>query len=107
MTDVLPDAPTASYVAVVSSTPHPILATLPGVYQAEGLMEAMCAGIDSALAPVFAVLDAFADHLDPALCPEDMLAWLGGWIGVAPLDSQARELARGLIGTAAPMRRAP
>jgi phage tail-like protein len=66
---------------VLEHSPHRMLAQLPGIHQEDDLVEGFCAAADHVLAPVFAVLDAFPAYLDPATVPEDMLAWLAGWIG--------------------------
>jgi phage tail-like protein len=65
----------------LAHSPHPTIAQLPGIHQDDPLVEAFCAAADHVLAPAFAVLDAFPAYLDPATVPEDMLAWLAGWIG--------------------------
>lgn len=63
-------------------TPHPIASTLPGMLQQDEFLVRLCGGLDPVLAPVFATLDGFGAYLDPRTIPEDMLAWLAGWIGL-------------------------
>jgi phage tail-like protein len=67
--------------ATLQHSPHPIVLGLPGIYQEGHLVAGICAAADATLAPVFAVLDSFPAHLDPATTPEDMIAWLASWIG--------------------------
>jgi phage tail-like protein len=81
-------------------SPLPIGKTLPGIYREPGftdvaeptrdgdqetlgpLLLRLCAGLDEVLAPIITVLDHFPAYLDPYTTPEDMLDWLGGWIGL-------------------------
>jgi phage tail-like protein len=73
-------------------TPHPLIATLPGLYQDDPVTRQWMAALDEVLAPVFVTLDNLPAYLDPWLAPEDFLPWLAGWVGVA-LDP-ARPLGR-------------
>jgi phage tail-like protein len=43
----------------------------------------MLASLDEVLAPVISTIDNFDAYLDPRLTPEDFLAWLAGWVGIA------------------------
>ncbi|HEX3826755.1 MAG TPA: phage tail protein [Sporichthyaceae bacterium] len=65
----------------VEHSPHPTLGQLPGVHQEDRIVAGFCAAADQVLAPILAILDAFPAYLDPATVPEDVLAWLAGWIG--------------------------
>ena len=78
--------------------PHPLLSTLPGLYQEDRLAAAICGALDDVLAPVVCCLDSFPAYLDLDLAPEDTLGWLSGWVGIE-LDSglptaRQRELLR-------------
>ena len=42
----------------------------------------LCASFDELLAPVLLTLDTFANYLDPATTPEDMIPWLAQWLGL-------------------------
>jgi phage tail-like protein len=86
-------------------SPHPLVETLPGLFQEDPLARQWTAAFDELLAPVFMTLDGFAAYLDPWLTPEDFLPWLAGWVGMTldptwPLDrrraavAQAAELHR-------------
>jgi hypothetical protein len=41
-----------------------------------------CGALDTVLAPVFVTLDSLDAYVDPALTPDDFLAWLGDWVAV-------------------------
>lgn len=64
------------------TSPHPLIAGLPGIYQADDFSQRWLAGLDEVLAPVFLALDGFSAYLDPAITPDDFLDWLAGWVGV-------------------------
>lgn len=79
--------------------PHPIGATLPGVYQDDDLAQRLCAALDEVLAPVVVTLDGLPAYLHPALTPPDVLDWLAGWVGLPdavawPLDRRRMLVAR-------------
>jgi phage tail-like protein len=69
-------------------TPHPLLDTMPGVYQADPIAENLCASCDEALAPIVTTLDCLTAYLDPHTTPADMLDWLAGWIGCPTVGSR-------------------
>jgi phage tail-like protein len=68
------------------ATPHPLGGTLPSVYLGDFFAQQLCASFDDVLAPIFAILDCFPAYLDARTAPEDMLDWLGGWIGLTLSD---------------------
>ena len=47
---------------------------------------AVCASFDDLLAPVLLTLDTFANYLDPATTPDDMIPWLAQWLGLVNLN---------------------
>jgi phage tail-like protein len=80
-------------------SPHPLVDTLPGLFQEDPLVRQWTAALDELLAPVFMTLDGFAAYLDPWLAPEDFLPWLAGCVGMAldpawPLDRRRAAVAR-------------
>jgi phage tail-like protein len=78
---------------------------LPAAYQEDSFTTRFTEALDGVLAPVFATLDCFGAYLDPALAPEDFLAWLAGWVAV-PLDEQANlEQRRALVANAVELHR--
>jgi phage tail-like protein len=87
-------------VRTATSVPvrHPIRDRLPGIYVDNGFALQFTAALDEVLAPVIAVLDGFADYLDPSLAPEDFLDWLTSWVALDADESwtagQRRELIR-------------
>ncbi len=90
--------------------PHPVMATLPGLYQGQSFLERFCGSLDDVMSPVVSTLDNIPAYLDPSTAPADFLPWLAYWIGMplAPAQaSSARQLLRatsaqhGWQGTAA------
>lgn len=82
-------------------TPHPLVATLPGLLQQDDFLSRLCEGLDPVLAPVFATLDGFGAYLDPQTIPEDMIAWLAGWIGLTFEVGQSAQRRRDLLSAGA------
>jgi len=66
-------------------SPHPLVRTLPGLYQGHPLTEQLCGALDDVLAPVHSTLDNLPAYLDVTTAPEDLLPWLSYWIGM-PVD---------------------
>lgn len=61
------------------------------------LIERWVAALELVLDPIGGLLDNLPAHLDPALVPEDMLALVGGWLGLPPdgdLEVRARRQLR-------------
>ncbi|WP_111765080.1 phage tail protein [Nakamurella deserti] len=82
-------------------TPHPLGATLPVVFREDDFTQRFCAGLDSVLAPVLATLDSLPAYFDPATAPDDMLAWLAGWMGIVVDGHQSADRQRRLVRTGA------
>lgn len=82
-------------------SPHPIGATLPGLYQDDDLAQRFCAALDEVLAPVLATVDCLPAYLDPALAPPDVLDWLAGWVGLADAVFWPVQRRRALVARAA------
>lgn len=64
------------------ATPHPIGQTLPSLYIGDPFTQQLCAALDEVLAPILATLDNMASYLDLATTPDDLLPWLGHWVGM-------------------------
>ena len=64
------------------ATPHPLAETLPALLREDPFARELCASFDEVLAPALLTLDTFADYLDPATTPEDMIGWLAQWLGL-------------------------
>jgi phage tail-like protein len=64
------------------ASPHPLTDTLPSMLREDPLAGSLCASFDDLLAPVFLTLDTFANYLDPATTPDDMIPWLAQWLGL-------------------------
>jgi phage tail-like protein len=64
------------------SSPHPMGPALPALYQEDALSQRLTEAFDAVLAPIIATLDNLAAYVDPALTPEDVMEWLGTWVGI-------------------------
>ena len=81
-------------------SPHPLIDTLPGLYQEDGFTQRFMSAFDAALAPIFVSLDNLPAYLDPWLAPEDFLEWLASWFGVLLDDSWSIDRRRALVAKA-------
>jgi phage tail-like protein len=63
-------------------SPHPLLPTLPGIYQDQPFLAGFLDALDEVLAPVTTTLDNLPAYLDVATAPDDLLPWLALWIGM-------------------------
>lgn len=82
------------------ATPHPLGALLPSVYQDDDFVQRFTAGLDDVLAPVLSVLDCLDAYVDPALAPEDFVAWLEGWAGLERDEDVPLERRRAMVASA-------
>lgn len=64
---------------------HPLGDLLPAMYAADDFALRFTEGLDSVLSAVLSTMDNLPAYLDPALAPEDFLAWLSSWVA-AELD---------------------
>ncbi|WP_018680468.1 phage tail protein [Actinokineospora enzanensis] len=85
---------------------HPIGDRLPGIYAGNEFTQRFTGALDEVLAPVFAVLDAFPDYLDPALSPPDFLDWLCEWVALETDERWSLDRRRDLVGAAVRTHRA-
>jgi phage tail-like protein len=74
---------------------------LPAVYQEfdENSLR-FTAALDQVVAPVWLSIDCFDSYLDPAITPDDVAAWLAGWVGVIVDDNWYPEQLRRLAANA-------
>jgi phage tail-like protein len=82
------------------ASPNPLGRALPAVYQDDRLAQAMLDGLDEVVAPIFATLDDLDAYLDPHLAPDDFVAWLAGWVGIALDESWDIERRRQVVARA-------
>src|SRR5256885_7055514 len=82
------------------TTPHPLVESLPALFQEDGFTQRFMSAFDAALAPIFASLDNLPAYLDPWLAPEDFLEWLAGWFGMALDESWSIDRRRALVAKA-------
>lgn len=83
------------------ATPHPLGRYLPSVYQEHELSMRYTAAFDDVLAPIQLTLDCLDSYFDPGVAPEDVLQWLGGWVGLVldpdwPIERR-RSLVSGIV----------
>lgn len=83
------------------TSPFPIGEQLPSVYAEDDMALRFTAGLDDLFAPLLAVLDCLSAYFDPALAPEDFVAWLGGWVGAEVTGDETLEVLRRVVGGAA------
>ncbi len=80
---------------------HPLAATLPAVFQEDPFTQRFCAALDRVLLPVLTVLDALPAYFDPATAPEDVVDWLGSWVGLTLDPAWPVDRRRALVAAAA------
>lgn len=64
---------------------HPLGDMLPAMYATDGLALRFTGGLDAVLSALLSTMDNLPAYLDPALAPEDFVAWLSSWVA-AELD---------------------
>ena len=76
----------------------PIGSLLPAVFQEydENALR-FTAALDQVLAPVWLSIDCFDAYLSPVTSPDDVAAWLAGWVGVVVDDNWQPDQLRRLI----------
>ncbi|HEX2706254.1 MAG TPA: phage tail protein, partial [Candidatus Lustribacter sp.] len=75
-------------------TPVPMLQQMPGVFQDSDFAARFVSAFDAALAPVFCTLDNLAAYVDPGTAPEDLLAFVGFWVGARREDQTSVPMQR-------------
>jgi phage tail-like protein len=96
--------------------PHPLAASLPGVYRDAWIDEQrrtarepfgtrFISALDTVLAPVLATLDNLDAYLDPDTTPEDFLGWLGEWVAASVDAGWPEDRRRAFVGQAAELYR--
>jgi phage tail-like protein len=78
----------------------PLAAILPAMLREDAFARQLCTGLDEVLTPVLVSLDSFAAYLDVGTTPDDMLPWLGQWLGVSLDPRQEPDAQRELLGLA-------
>ena len=84
--------------AYLESGAVPIGSLLPAVYQEydENALR-LTSGLDGVLAPVWLSIDCYDAYLSPAMSPDDVTAWLAGWVGIVAEDNWHPERLAGLV----------
>jgi phage tail-like protein len=83
----------------------PLAQQLPAVFQEDEFTQRFLIGFDDALAPVLATLNDLPAYFDPALAPEDFVAWLAGWVGVTLDDAWTEHSRRAVVSEAIALHR--
>jgi phage tail-like protein len=78
---------------------HPLMGMLPSIFHGDDFSARWLRGFDEVLAPITATLDCYSAYLDPALTPEDVLHWLGSWVGADDLDDIPLARRRSLVAS--------
>jgi phage tail-like protein len=83
----------------------PIVETLPALFQEDELARRLTDALDEVIAPAISTVDNLSAYLDPALTPEDFLAWLGGWVAALLDETWPIERRRAFVAQAADLHR--
>jgi phage tail-like protein len=90
--------------AAIPSIPisHPLMQMLPAIYHGDDFSARWLRGFDEVLSPITSTLDCFSAYLDPSLTPDDVLRWIGSWLGADDLDDiplvRRRTLVASVVG---------
>jgi phage tail-like protein len=84
---------------------HPIVETLPALYQEDDLARRLTRALDEVLAPAISTIDNLGAYLDPALTPDDFLEWLGSWVAALLDETWPIERRRAFVAQAADLHR--
>ena len=79
------------------ASPHELVSTLPGLYQEHAFTENFVGALDDVLAPVLSALDNLPAYLDVSTTPDDLLPWLGCWLGMSLDPGQATDRQREVL----------
>jgi phage tail-like protein len=67
------------------------------MYHEDEFAQRWLAGFDDVLAPVLCTLDNIDTYFDADLAPQDFVAWLAGWVGLAVEDTWTEEALRRVV----------
>ncbi|HVB06160.1 MAG TPA: phage tail protein [Acidimicrobiales bacterium] len=81
-------------------SPYRFAELLPAIYQEDEFVQRWMLGFDAVLAPVAATLDNIESYFDPALAPQDFVAFLAGWVGVELDETWSDDARRELVNRA-------
>ncbi|MFT7840447.1 phage tail protein [Saccharothrix sp. BKS2] len=84
---------------------HPLGEMLPALFAEDDLAQRFTAGLDAVLSAVLSTLDNLPAYLDPALAPEDFLAWLSSWVAAGLDPAWPEPLRRALVRRAVELHR--
>jgi phage tail-like protein len=82
------------------TSPFPMGAALPSIYQEDDFAMRFVSAFDEVLAPVITALDNVDAYLDPTTAPEDYLDWLAFWVGIELDETWPMERRRQLVSRA-------
>jgi phage tail-like protein len=81
-------------------SPHPLGHGLPAIYLTDAFTQRLCEGFDEVVAPVLSTLDNMAAYLDLSTTPDDLIPWLGHWVGMSVDPGQRPARQRELLRSA-------
>jgi phage tail-like protein len=87
------------------ATSHPLGLAMPGIYHDDDFCQRFLAGLDEVMAPILCTLDNIDAYFDPLLAPDDFVAWLAVWVGLALDENWSLERQRALVAQAAELYR--
>jgi phage tail-like protein len=88
------------------ASPHPLGGLMPAVFQEDAFTMRWTGALDEVLAPVPVSLDSIEAYVDPLLAPEDFVAWLACWCGIALDENWPLPRRRAVVAAAAELYRA-
>lgn len=84
---------------------HPLGDMLPALYAVDDFAQRFTSGLDAVLSAILSTLDNLPAYLDPALAPEDFLAWLSSWVAAGLDPAWPEPLRRALVRRAVELHR--
>jgi len=81
-------------------SPHPLGQTLPAIFLEDAFTQRLCGGLDEVLSPVLSTLDNLPAYLDLDTAPDDLIPWLGHWVGMGVDPGQQPRRQRELLRSA-------
>ncbi|MEU4746775.1 phage tail protein [Actinosynnema sp. NPDC023658] len=84
---------------------HPLGEMLPALFAVDDFAQRFTSGLDAVLSSVLSTLDNMSAYLDPALTPEDFLAWLSSWVAAGLDPAWPEPLRRALVRRAVELHR--
>lgn len=78
-------------------SPYRFAELLPAIFQEDEFVQRWMLGFDTVLSPVASVLDNVEAYFDPAVAPQDFVAYLATWVGVELDETWSDDARRELV----------